>query len=138
MSDARILIVEDELITAIDEKETLEELGYEIIDIVDTGEKAIDAAGNLKPDVILMDITLKTEMTGMDAAWAIRKKYGIPVIFVTAKGNKHIYDAANAGAITGYIVKPFDPKSLQENIEAAIRGDLDPPDAWSPNSEQSN
>lgn len=111
MANARILIVEDEAITALDEQVTLEEMGYEIVGIVDTGEDAITKAGELQPDVVLMDITLKTEMTGQEAAWQIREKYDIPVIFVTANGNKAIYDAANYGHITGYIIKPFDADS---------------------------
>jgi len=132
MATARMLIVEDEAITALDEQETLEEMGYEVIGIVDTGEDAITKAGELQPDVVLMDITLKTEMTGQEAAWQIREKYDIPVIFVTAKGNKAIYDAANYGHITGYIIKPFDPDKLKETIEAALRGELDPAKDWKP------
>ena len=76
MPEARILIVEDEAITALDERETLEEMGYEVVGIVDTGEAAIEKTGELQPDVVLMDITLKTEMTGQEAAWQIREKYG--------------------------------------------------------------
>ncbi len=134
MAKARILIVEDEAITALDEQETLEEMGYEVVDIVDTGEDAIASAGELKPDLVLMDITLKTEMTGQDAAWQIREKYDIPVIFVTAKGNKAIYDAANYGHTTGYIIKPFDPDKLKATVEAALRGELNPPKDWQPPS----
>lgn len=129
MAKARVLIVEDEAITALDEQETLEEMGYEV---VDTGEDAIAKAGELKPDLVLMDITLKTEMTGTEAAWQIREKFDIPVIFVTAKGNKTIYDAANFGHVTGYIIKPFDPEKLRETVEAALRGDLTPDKNWKP------
>jgi len=132
MAKARILIVEDEAITALDEQETLEDMGYEVIGIVDTGEDAIAKADELKPDLVLMDITLKTDMQGTEAAWEIREKYDIPVIFVTAKGNKAIYDAANYGHITGYIIKPFDPDKLRETVEAALRGDLNPPKDWKP------
>ncbi|MCR9257843.1 MAG: response regulator [Alphaproteobacteria bacterium] len=133
MTKPRILIVEDEMITAIDEKETLEELGYDIVSIVDNGEEAIKLAGALKPDVVLMDITLKGDMDGMDAAWQIRETSGIPVIFVTAKGNKGIYDAAHhSNTATGYIIKPFDPEKLKLNIEAALKGELTPPDDWRP------
>lgn len=132
MTKARILIVEDEMITAVDEQETLEELGYEVLDIVSTGEDAIAKAGELKPDLVLMDITLKTEMTGTEAAWQIREQFDIPVIFVTAKGNKAIYDAAHYGHVTGYIIKPFDVDKLKANIEAALRGELNPEKDWKP------
>lgn len=132
MAKAQILIVEDESITALDEQETLEELGYEVVGIEDTGEDAIAKAGELKPDLVLMDITLKTEMTGTEAAWQIREQFDIPVIFVTAKGNKAIYDAANYGHVTGYIIKPFDVDKLKANIEAALRGELSPAKDWAP------
>jgi two-component system, response regulator PdtaR len=136
MSKARILIVEDEAITALDEEGTLEELGYEVVGIVDTGEEAIAKANELKPDLVLMDITLKTKMTGTEAAWEIREQFDIPVIFVTAKGNKAIYDAAHYGHVTGYIIKPFDITKLQANIEAALRGELSPEKDWVPPSER--
>ena len=126
MTNPRILIVEDEAITALDEQECLEELGYEVVGIVDSGEDAIAKSGELRPDLVFMDITLATEMTGQEAAWQIREKFNIPVIFVTAKGNKLIYDAANYGHVTGYIIKPFEIEKLQENIEAALRGKLNP------------
>jgi len=132
MAKARILIVEDEAITALDEQETLEDMGYEVVGIVDTGEDAVAKAGELKPDLVLMDITLKTDMPGTEAAWEIRESFDIPVIFVTAKGNKMIYDAANYGHVTGYIIKPFDPEKLKLTIEAALSGELSPPKDWKP------
>jgi len=132
MTKPRILIVEDEAITALDEKETLEGFGYEVISIVDTGEDAISKARELKPDLVLMDITLKSDMTGTEAAWTIRDQLDVPVIFVTAKGNKAIYDAANYGHLTGYIIKPFEPEKLHATVEAALAGKLSPPKNWSP------
>ena len=127
MKKPRILIVEDEAITALDEKETLEGLGYEVVSIVDTGEDAISKARELKPDLVLMDITLRSDMTGTEAAWTIREQLDVPVIFMTAKGNKAIYDAANYGHLTGYIIKPFEPEKLQATVEAALAGKLSPP-----------
>ena len=67
----RILIVEDEAITALDLKYSLEELGYEVIDTVDTGQDAIDTAAETIPDVVLMDIKLKGDMEGIEAAEVI-------------------------------------------------------------------
>ena len=132
MQNPHILIVEDEAITALDEQEALEELGYDGVGIVDTGEDAIAKAGELKPDLVLMDITLRTQMDGKEAAWNIRENHDIPVIFVTAKGNKAIYNAANYGHVTGYIIKPFDIDILKATIEAALRGELTPPKNWVP------
>lgn len=79
----RILIVEDEAITALDLKYSLEELGYEVVDTVDTGQDAIDTAIETKPDVVLMDIKLKGAMEGIEAAEII-SEYKIPIIYLTA------------------------------------------------------
>jgi len=84
MEKARILIVEDEVIIAMEIELCLQSLGYEVISIVDTGEKAIVKAEVDKPDLILMDIRIKGEMDGIDTAEVIRKRFGIPVIFSTA------------------------------------------------------
>jgi CheY-like chemotaxis protein len=124
MTKKRILIVEDEMITAMDEQNCLESIGYEVIGIVASGEEAIKLAETERPDLVLMDITLEGEMDGVQTAWKIRDDYGISVIFVTVHGNKAIYESANWGNLTGYIIKPFDAKSLKDNIEAALEGSL--------------
>ena len=76
----RILIVEDEAITALDLKYSLEELGYEIVDTVDTGQDAIESAAESVPDVVLMDIKLKGDMEGIEAAEII-SELRIPIIY---------------------------------------------------------
>ncbi len=124
MTKKRILIVEDEIVTAMDEQQCLESLGYEVIGIVASGEEAIKHSETEKPDLVLMDITLKGEMDGVEAAWKIRDDFGIPVIFVTAHGDKKVYESALQGHLTGYIIKPFDAKILADNIEAALAGAL--------------
>jgi CheY-like chemotaxis protein len=120
MTKIRILIVEDEMITAMAEKVTLESLGYEVTGIVGSGEEAIKHAESERPDLVMMDITLEGEMDGVEAAWKIRDDYGIPVVFLTVHGDKKIYEAANYGSATGYIIKPFNAESLKTNIEAAL------------------
>jgi CheY-like chemotaxis protein len=124
MTKKRILIVEDEMITAIDERQCLESLGYNVIGIVASGEEAIELTEAESPDLVLMDITLKGEMDGIQAAWKIRNDFNIPVVFVTAHGDKTIFEGSNKSALSGYIIKPFDKKSLQDNIEAALEGSL--------------
>ena len=78
-----ILIVEDESVTALDLKFTLEDLGYEVVGIADTAEDAINLAAELSPDLTIMDIHLKGEMTGIEAAKKI-SELNLPVIFLTA------------------------------------------------------
>jgi CheY-like chemotaxis protein len=120
MTRKRILIVEDEMITAIDEQQCLESLGYEVIGIVASGEEAVELTKKERPDLVLMDITLKGEMDGIQAAWKIRDDFNIPVVFVTAHGDKAAFEAENMSASTGYIIKPFDKNALKDNIEATL------------------
>ena len=84
MEKAKILIVEDEAIIAMEIENQLQGLGYEVTSIVDTGEKAIKKAEEDKPDLMLMDIRIKGEMDGIEAAEEIRNRFGIPVVFSTA------------------------------------------------------
>ena len=80
----RILIVEDEFIIAEDLKLTLQNFGHEVVSIVSSGEKAIDYADKLTPDIIFMDILLDGEVNGIDAAIKIREKHNVPIVFCSA------------------------------------------------------
>jgi PAS domain S-box-containing protein len=116
----RILIVEDESIVAIDLKRTLENLGYEVLDIVRSGEKAVQKAVQLIPDLILMDIMLEGEMTGIEAVKEIRNQKDIPVIYLTAYANESTLSQAKLTEPFGYILKPFDDNNLVSSIEMAL------------------
>ncbi|MBI4014758.1 MAG: response regulator [Candidatus Aenigmarchaeota archaeon] len=115
-----ILIVEDEKIVAQDLELTLKGLGYSIAGTADTGEEAVEKAGESKPDIVLMDIKLKGKMDGLEAAKKISDKYEIPVVFLTAYlDSKKLQKAAHAKAF-GYIVKPFEEKNLRTTIQMAL------------------
>ena len=86
-SKYKILIVEDEILVATDIQESLESLGYAVVGIADTGLKAIKAVANELPDLILMDINLKGEMTGIEAAKLISKDNDVPIIYLTANAD---------------------------------------------------
>ncbi len=120
MNKIRILIVEDESIVAIDLKKTLQNLNYEVIDIARTAEKAIKLSLEKIPDLILMDIMLEGEMTGIDAALEIRKHKDIPIIYLTAYANQSTLSQAKVTEPFGYILKPFDEKNLLSTIEMAL------------------
>ena len=119
-SKIRILIVEDENIVAIDLKRTLVNLNYEVSDIVRSGEKAIERALEISPDLILMDIMLEGELTGIDAAREIMRKKDIPVIYLTAYADQSTLSEAKTTQPFGYILKPFDEKNLVSTIEMAL------------------
>ncbi|HSD64545.1 MAG TPA: response regulator, partial [Ignavibacteriaceae bacterium] len=116
----KILLVEDESIVAIDLKKMLQNLNYEVIDTVRTGEKAVTIALENDPDLILMDIMLAGEMTGTEAASEIRKKKDIPVIYITAYADENTLSQAKLTQPFGYILKPFDEKNLLSTIEMAL------------------
>jgi DNA-binding LytR/AlgR family response regulator len=115
-----ILIVEDENIVAKDIQQSLKKLGYEPLGICATGEEAIEQAERTKPNLVLMDIMLKGEMSGIDAAEYIRKKLNIPVIFLTAYADSSTLAKAKITEPYGYIIKPFKEIDLQTNIEIAL------------------
>jgi len=119
-SKYKILIVEDEILVATDIQESLESLGYTVQRIVDTGLKAIESVEKELPDLILMDINLKGEMTGIEAAKIITKNHDVPVIYLTANADIDTVNKAKVALPYGYIIKPFTDKDLQTNIEIAI------------------
>lgn len=116
----RILIVEDEAITALDLKLTLEDYDYEVIDIVDNAEDAINTAAEESPDLTIMDINLKGEKSGIDAAKIIME-FNLPVIYLTANTDDVTFSEVLANAPSyAFIGKPFDKKTIKQNIEMAI------------------
>jgi len=120
MEKARILIVEDEAIIAMEIESQLQSLGYEITSIVDTGEKAIKKAKEDKPDIILMDIRIKGEMDGIDTAEVIRNRFGIPVIFSTAYLDEERIERAKITMPFGYVLKPIQERDLKVTLEMAL------------------
>jgi PAS domain S-box-containing protein len=119
MAQATILVVEDEFITGADLQSKLKKMGFNVPLVVDTGQKAIDAAAELKPDLVLMDITLKGEMTGIEAAEIIGRR-GIPVIFLTAHSDETTVDKAVRSVPFGYLIKPLDERALKTTIQMAL------------------
>ncbi len=122
MTKKRILIVEDQGITAIDEHQIMTDLGYEVTGIAMTGENAVRQAGMDRPDVVLMDIMLAGEMDGREAAMQIHDLYQIPVVFVTAFGSKKASKSLKTPPPkgVGYIVKPYTAKELASEIERLV------------------
>ena len=112
----RILVVEDEAITALDLKYSLEEIGYEVIDTVDTGQDAIDIAEEKRPDVVLMDIKLKGDMEGFEAAEVI-SQWNIPIIYLTANTDIKTFEQSNVKGVYGFVSKPYDLNKLNETLK---------------------
>ena len=115
-----ILVVEDESIVAKDIQVCVRKLGYNVIGICSTGESAVEKALDERPDLIMMDIMLKGEMSGIQAAAAIRKDHDIPVIFLTAYTERDTVDKDKETEPYGYIIKPFKEIDIQTAIEIAL------------------
>jgi diguanylate cyclase (GGDEF)-like protein/PAS domain S-box-containing protein len=120
MTQTRILVVEDESIVALDIQCRLESLGYDVPATVASGEKAVEQAGALRPDLVLMDIHLQGRMDGIEAADQIRQRFGIPVIYLTANADHPTVQRAKVTEPYGYVIKPFEERELQTAIEVAL------------------
>lgn len=118
---ARILVVEDERIIALNLKENLEALGYGVVGIAASGEKAVTQAGELHPDLVLMDIWLQGNLDGIGAAQQIWDAWQIPVIYLTGHSDKITLERAKVTAPFGYILKPVNEQQLSVAIEIALQ-----------------
>ena len=120
MPRARILIVEDERIVANDLRGRLDRIGYDVVGMACTGADAIALASEHLPDIVLMDITLKGAMDGVEAAEAIGRTSDIPVIFMTAHSDDVTLQRAKLTGPFGYILKPLEERELHTTIEMAL------------------
>ena len=117
----QILVVEDETIIALNLRENLESLGYAVVGIAASGEKAVEKATQLRPDLVLMDIRLKGDMDGIQAAQQIWESLSIPVIFVTGHSDQSTLERATITAPFGYVLKPVKERELSVAIAIALQ-----------------
>jgi PAS domain S-box-containing protein len=120
MAKINILVVEDESVVAMDIKYRLENLGYYVPVTLSSGEAAIGQIPGLNPELVLMDVVLKGEMDGIEAAEKIKQLYDIPVIYLTAYGDDKTLERAKITEPYGYILKPFESRDLYTTIEMAL------------------
>jgi len=120
MGQARILVVEDVSIVAKDIEKRLKSLGYAVVGKAQSGEKAIEMATEHLPDLVLMDIYLKGDIDGIEAADKIRETLNIPVVYLTAYADEDTLQRAKITQPYGYILKPFEKRELHSTIEMAL------------------
>jgi two-component system response regulator LytT len=116
----KILIVEDNVIIADDMQSMLEEIGYEIVDNVIVYEQAVEVLKTQQVDLVLIDIILASDKTGIDLGKHIRENYDIPFIFVTSNSDRATVENAKTVKPNGYLVKPFEQQDLYTSIEIAL------------------
>lgn len=117
---ARVLVVEDEAIVAMDISVMLRGLGYEVEGPASTGEEAVELAERERPDLVLMDIMLRGGMDGVEAARRIRETTGAPIVYLTAYADEGTLLRAKTAEPLGYLLKPFEERELRTTIETAL------------------
>ncbi|TKG94533.1 response regulator transcription factor [Puteibacter caeruleilacunae] len=116
----KILIVEDEILIAEDMAMRIEDMGYEVVDISPSVDEAIEVLEENPVDIILLDINLEGEKTGLDLGKLIMEKYNVPFIFLSSLGNKSVIDQAKLVKPSAYLLKPFNDRQVQIAIEMAL------------------
>lgn len=120
MNEKRILLVEDDEITALNLKISLEKQGYHILNIVDNIADANIKIAELSPELVIIDISLKESCDGIELAKEIKSRHHIPFIYLTSYTDNETISQAKKTEPYGYIVKPFDPNSLHATIQMAL------------------
>lgn len=120
MSVIKVLVVEDDEVTALNLKMSLEKQGYEVISLADNAVTARNKIKIYNPDIALIDIGLQKSSDGIELAQYIREKHSLPFIYLTAHSDNDILSKAKKTEPYGYIVKPFDPINLHTTIQMAL------------------
>jgi len=120
LPDSVILIVEDETLVGMELKETLERFGYRVPGMVQQGEDVPEAIIIHKPDLILMDIRLKGFQDGIETAYMVGGEFEVPFVFLSAYSDDETLTRALGTRAYGYLVKPYDEKTLRTTIELAL------------------
>ncbi|MBW2651105.1 MAG: response regulator, partial [Deltaproteobacteria bacterium] len=116
----QILIVEDEQVISMDIHNRLQNMGYGVAAIASSGEEAFRKTAELRPDLVLMDITLGKSMDGIDTANRIHAKYNIPVIYISSNIAEDRMEQIKATNPFGFITKPFEDRDLRITLEMAF------------------
>ncbi|PLS17300.1 response regulator [Bacillus sp. M6-12] len=116
----RLMVVEDESIVRLDIVMMLKDAGYDVVAEAGDGEKAVELAYTLKPDLVIMDIKMP-KLNGLKASEIISNKFHIPILLVTAYSQRDYIDKAKQANILGYLVKPISEASLIPAVEIALK-----------------
>ena len=116
----KVLIVEDEIITAMYLRNVLKGMGYKICSFAVSGEKAIKIVENEHPDVVLMDVKLRGKMDGIEAAREIRSRFDIPIIYISGYPEEVVKEKTEITKSYEFLAKPFDGFDAKEAIESVL------------------
>lgn len=116
----KVLIVEDDMLLSMVEERLIKRLGFEVIGKVTKGKEAIEKQEELNPDIIVMDISLKGDMDGIEAMEAIREKSDVPVIYLSGSGDRYSLERAKKTGFTDFLTKPVTGGDLKEPLYSAM------------------
>lgn len=120
MNDPKILIVEDDAITALGLRRMLENLKYDVVAIARSGSETLELSDKMRPDIVLMDIVLEGSIDGIETAGRIRKSFDIPVVYITSSTDQQTLERAKKTEPYGYIIKPVSMNELYSTIETVL------------------
>jgi PAS domain S-box-containing protein len=120
MGKARIMVVEDEGVVALQIQEALQAMGYEVPVVALSGEEALAKLLETEPDLVLMDIKLKGGLSGIETAKRLRQRLDVPVVYLTAFSDAETLEQAQLTEPYGYVLKPFEEKSLHAIIQMSL------------------
>lgn len=118
--NGRVLIVEDDMLLSMVEERLIQKLGFSVVGKVTEGADAIDKVFDLEPDVVVMDISLKGDMDGIETMEAIREKSGVPVIYLSGSSDRYHYERAKKTGFVGFLTKPITSGDLRGPLSNAI------------------
>ena len=119
MSNAKIFIVEDDDIIAKTTEWRIKKMGHEFCGRAVNGKDALEQIGKIRPEIVLMDISLSSQPDGITVAEEIQKKYNVAIVYLTSRTDEETLTRAKNTHPSAYLVKPFDDKYLRVAIELA-------------------
>lgn len=120
MPTPRILVVEDEILIAMEIEASLRDAGYEVVGIAPRCRTALKLAERERPDLVVMDVQLAGTRDGVEAAVIIRRRYGIPSLFVSSQSVRELAVHAAAADAAGWLHKPASPDRLARAVADAL------------------
>jgi len=120
MANETVLVVEDEVLVGLELKEDLERLGYDVPDVVSSGERVVEAVAAHQPDLVLMDVRLAGGVDGIEAAYQAKAEFEVPVIYLTAYSDAETLRRAALTEPAAFLLKPVDERELEANVEMAL------------------
>lgn len=116
----RVLIVEDDMLLSMVEERLIQQLGYKVIDKIDNGPEAIDKVSELNPDIIVMDISLKGKIDGVETMHQIRENSSVPVIYLSGSADRYQRERAKKTDFIDFLTKPVTSGDLKEPLSNAL------------------